>query len=85
MHAQGLAGACSVLTHPLEPLVGLHTEEGVSERGPMAGERILWSSREVPYIATHNQVCNLHHACGLKEKARLQLPAGPILEPLIQL
>ena len=68
MHAQGLAGACSVLTHPLEPLVGLHTEEGVSERGPMTGERVVWSSREVPFIATHNQVCVIYHACGLKER-----------------
>ena len=48
-----------MLTHPLEPLVGLQTEEGVSERGPMTGERIVWSSREVPYVATHNQVCVL--------------------------
>lgn len=78
MCAQGLAGDCSVLTHPLEPLVGLHTEEGVSERGPMTGQRIVWSSREIPYIATHNQVHVLHHACGLRQKACQQLPAGPI-------
>ena len=45
-----------MLTHPLEPLVPLQAEEGASDMGPMQGERIVWSSMEVPYIATYNQV-----------------------------
>ncbi len=45
-----------MLTHPLEPLVPLQAEEGGSDLAPVQGERIVWSSIEVPYIATHNQV-----------------------------
>ena len=45
-----------MLTHPLEPLVPLQAEEGGSDMAPMQGERIVWSSMEVPYIATYNQV-----------------------------
>ena len=46
-----------MLTHPLEPLVPLQAQDGgASEQRPMQGERIVWSSREVPYIASHNQV-----------------------------
>ena len=56
--AQGSASLCSVLTHPLEPLVPLQAEEGGSDMGPLQGESIVWSSMEVPYIATHNQVCS---------------------------
>jgi len=55
-HVQGSAGGCSVLTHPLEPLVPLQAEEGGCDVVPMQGERIVWSSRELPYIATYNQV-----------------------------
>ncbi|CAL5228695.1 g11872 [Coccomyxa viridis] len=51
----GSGSPCSVLTHPLEPLVPLQAEEGGSDLVPMQGERIVWSSMEVPYIATHNQ------------------------------
>ena len=54
---QGASGGCSMLTHPLEPLVPLQAQDGgSSEQRPMQGECIVWSSREVPYIATHNQV-----------------------------
>ncbi len=53
---QGSGSPCSVLTHPLEPLVPLQAEEGGSNMAPMQGERIVWSSMEVPYIATYNQV-----------------------------
>ena len=53
---QGSGSPCSVLTHPLEPLVPLQAEEGGSDMAPMQGERIVWSSMEVPYIATYNQV-----------------------------
>ena len=55
-YVQGSAGGCSVLTHPLEPLVPLQAEEGGCDVVAMQGERIVWSSRELPYIATYNQV-----------------------------
>jgi hypothetical protein len=59
---QGASDGCSMLMHPLEPLVPLQAQDGgTSEHRPMQGERIVWSSREVPYIATHNQV-GLHSA-----------------------
>ncbi len=57
---QGRAGvAPAVLTHPLEdlqPALARQAPHAGATASPFAGETVIWSSIDVPYLVTQNEV-----------------------------
>lgn len=54
---QGQEGMrCSILTHPLEEVQALSAEFSADISASWQGEKIVWSSAELPYLATYSKV-----------------------------
>lgn len=54
---QGAESAgCSILTHPLEEVQALLAEFTTDVSASWQGERVIWSSSELPYLATYSKV-----------------------------
>jgi hypothetical protein len=54
---QGAESArCSILTHPLEEVQALSAEFTTDVSASWQGERVIWSSPELPYLATYSKV-----------------------------
>lgn len=50
------SAGCSILTHPLEEVQALSAEFTTDVSASWQGERIIWSSPELPYLATYSKV-----------------------------
>ena len=60
--------APAVLTHPLEdlqPAVARQAPHAGAPASPFAGETVIWSSMDVPYLATQDEVLSSPLQCVL--------------------
>ncbi|KAK9901384.1 hypothetical protein WJX75_009652 [Coccomyxa subellipsoidea] len=69
---------CSILTHPLEEVQALSAEFTTDVSASWQGERVIWSSPELPYLATYSKKLGRLALWHIKygDPAPTQHPAG---------